>query len=77
MQSENLEQDCHQVYNEIDKLQSYGINAADLNKLKSAGICTVLGVIMTTRKDLINIKGLSDAKVDKILEACAKLEGAV
>lgn len=28
---------------------------------------------MCTRKKLCNIKGLSDAKVDKIKEACAKL----
>ncbi|CAG9310774.1 unnamed protein product [Blepharisma stoltei] len=70
------EQQSSLPYNEVDKLQNYGINVADINKLKTAGLCTVLGVIMTTRKDLINIKGLSDAKVDKILEACTKLESA-
>mmetsp|Transcript_32798 Transcript_32798/g.57104 ORF Transcript_32798/g.57104 Transcript_32798/m.57104 type:complete len:329 (-) Transcript_32798:925-1911(-) len=64
------------AYNGIDSLQAFGINVADLNKLKSAGLCTVLGVLMTTRKDLTNIKGLSDGKVDKILEACAKVESA-
>jgi meiotic recombination protein DMC1 len=64
------------AFNEIDRLQAYGINVADLNKLRSAGLCTVLGVLMTTRKDLINIKGLSDGKVDKILEAAAKVESA-
>jgi meiotic recombination protein DMC1 len=64
------------AFNEIDRLQAHGINVADLNKLRSAGLCTVLGVLMTTRKDLINIKGLSDGKVDKILEAAAKVESA-
>ena len=63
-------------YSEVDKLQNYGINAADLIKLKSAGLCTVLGVLMTTRKDLISIKGLSETKVEKILEAAQKHESA-
>lgn len=72
------EEELHtiQCYSEVDKLQTYGINAADLTKLKSAGLCTVLGVLMTTRKDLISIKGLSDAKVEKILEAAQKHESA-
>ena len=64
------------AYNDIDQLQAHGINAADIQKLKSAGMCTVLGVLMTTRKDLIAVKGMSDGKVDKILEAAAKIESA-
>lgn len=31
---------------------------------------------MTTRKELVSIRGLSDGKVDKILEAASKLESA-
>ncbi|WP_411023846.1 helix-hairpin-helix domain-containing protein, partial [Salmonella sp. s51228] len=54
-------------------LQNSGINVADLKKLKSAGICTVKGVLMTTRKKLCSIKGLSEAKVDKIKAAVAKI----
>jgi hypothetical protein len=63
-------------YQEIEKLQDYGINAADIKKLKEAGVNTALAVIYTTRKDLVNIKGLSDQKVDKILEAARKLTDA-
>ena len=74
MQIDREEEVIAQYYSEIDKLQSFGINAADLNKLKSAGLCTVLGILMTTRKDLISIKGLSEAKVEKILEAAMKCE---
>ena len=48
---------------DIDQLQSHGINAADLKKLKAAGICTVKGVQMMTKKRLCQIKGLSEAKV--------------
>ena len=53
-----------------------GINAADLTKLKAAGVCTVKGVQMCTRKFLLNIKGISEAKVDKIKEAAMKMSDA-
>lgn len=58
---------------DVDCLQQHGINVADIKKLKAAGICTVKGVQMTTRKKLAAIKGFSEAKVDKIKEACQKL----
>lgn len=51
-------------------------NVADIKKLKSSGICTLKGIQMCTRKKLCSIKGFSDAKVDKIKEACAKLNTA-
>uniref|UniRef100_A0A7N6B8V3 Meiotic recombination protein n=1 Tax=Anabas testudineus TaxID=64144 RepID=A0A7N6B8V3_ANATE len=57
----------------IDLLQKHGINMADIKKLKSVGICTVKGIQMTTRKALSNIKGLSEAKVEKIKEAAGKM----
>uniref|UniRef100_A0A3Q2FE47 DNA meiotic recombinase 1 n=1 Tax=Cyprinodon variegatus TaxID=28743 RepID=A0A3Q2FE47_CYPVA len=56
-----------------DLLQKHGINVADIKKLKSVGICTVKGIQMTTRKALCNIKGLSEAKVEKIKEAAGKM----
>ncbi|KAF9400200.1 Meiotic recombination protein dmc1 [Mortierella sp. AD011] len=63
-------------FTEIDELQNHGINAADITKLKQAGICTVRCVQMMTKKALCRIKGLSEAKVDKIKEAAAKLQSA-
>ncbi|KAL8221914.1 UNVERIFIED_CONTAM: Meiotic recombination protein dmc1 [Gekko kuhli] len=48
-------------------------NAADIKKLKSVGICTIKGIQMTTRRALCNVKGLSEAKVEKIKEAANKL----
>lgn len=48
-------------------------NMADIKKLKSVGICTIKGIQMTTRRALCNVKGLSEAKVDKIKEAANKL----
>lgn len=49
-------------------------NVADIKKLKAVGICTIKGIQMTTRRRLIAIKGFSEAKVDKIKEACAKID---
>ncbi len=40
------EMDMEPAFNEIDKLEQFGINAADIGKLKSSGICTVLAVLM-------------------------------
>uniref|UniRef100_A0A668ASV2 Meiotic recombination protein n=1 Tax=Myripristis murdjan TaxID=586833 RepID=A0A668ASV2_9TELE len=48
-------------------------NMADIKKLKSVGICTVKGIQMTTRRAMCNIKGLSEAKVEKIKEAAGKM----
>lgn len=59
-------------YSLIEKLQDSGINAADLKKLKDAGFNTSQSVAFTMRKELLSIKGLSDQKVDKIIEAARK-----
>ncbi|GJP74879.1 hypothetical protein CLOP_g5407 [Closterium sp. NIES-67] len=50
-----------------------GINAGDVKKLQDAGVYTCNGLMMWTKKALCDIKGLSDAKVEKILEAAGKL----
>ncbi|XP_061715066.1 meiotic recombination protein DMC1/LIM15 homolog [Cydia pomonella] len=60
-------------FQDVDILQKHGINVADIKKLKTAGICTIKGIQMSTKKKLCNIKGFSDAKVDKIKEACQKV----
>ena len=56
----------------IEQLAAMGINAGDLKKAKDSGISSIQGLLMSTRKDLAGIKGLSDAKVDKILETARK-----
>ena len=63
------------VCKEIDTLQECGINVADINKLKAAGLCTIASILMTTKRDLLNIKGISDQKLEKIIEAAMKLNG--
>ncbi|XP_054807615.1 DNA repair protein RAD51 homolog isoform X2 [Prosopis cineraria] len=57
----------------VEELQASGISATDVKKLKDAGLCTVESVAFSPRKDLLQIKGISDAKVDKIIEAASKL----
>ncbi|XP_023346122.1 meiotic recombination protein DMC1/LIM15 homolog [Eurytemora carolleeae] len=62
-------------FQDIDLLQNHGINVADIKKLKTAGICTIKGLQMITKKKLCAIKGLSEAKVDKIKEGILKICG--
>ncbi|XP_020258865.1 meiotic recombination protein DMC1 homolog [Asparagus officinalis] len=66
----DYEEDC---FESIDKLISQGINAGDVKKLQDAGIYTCNGLMMHTKKSLTGIKGLSEAKVDKICEAAEKI----
>ncbi|KAH7574500.1 hypothetical protein JRO89_XS03G0303700 [Xanthoceras sorbifolium] len=51
------------------KLKASGIASLDIKKLKDAGLCTVESVAYSPRKELLQIKGISEAKVDKIIEA--------
>ncbi|CDP03024.1 unnamed protein product [Coffea canephora] len=53
----------------VEQLQASGIAALDIKKLKDAGLCTVESVAYSPRKELLQIKGISEAKVDKIIEA--------
>jgi meiotic recombination protein DMC1 len=69
--------DSLHVIHDIDALQQHGINASDINKIKAAGICTVRGLKMITKRRLCEIKGISEAKVDKIKEAANKLGNVV
>ncbi|KAJ6981653.1 meiotic recombination protein DMC1 [Populus alba x Populus x berolinensis] len=61
------------LFEAIEKLINQGINAGDVKKLQDAGIYTCNGLMMFTKKHLTGIKGLSEAKVDKICEAAEKI----
>ncbi|KAF4623524.1 hypothetical protein D9613_002199 [Agrocybe pediades] len=65
-----------QFFDTVDELQQHGINVQDILKLKSAAINTVFGVSMTTRRQMLKIKGMSEAKVEKIKEAAHKILGS-
>ena len=51
----------------ITKLEMNGITAGDIKKLQEAGLHTIEAVAYTPKKQLLAIKGLSDAKADKII----------
>ncbi len=58
----------------MDKLQTLGINVSDIQKLKNAGFCTVLSVLQATKKELMNIKGITEGKLEKIQTSASELE---
>jgi DNA repair protein RAD51 len=55
----------------VSKLQEFGIHPQDIKKLTEAGLHTVESVAFTPKKVLTTIKGISDAKADKIIAECA------
>jgi len=57
----------------IIQLEGNGINKNDLQKLADGGFMTVEAVAYSTVAALLKIKGLGDAKVQKMKEAAAKL----
>ncbi|KAF7684466.1 DNA repair protein RAD51 like protein 1 [Astathelohania contejeani] len=57
----------------IEELKNAGISASDIAKLVEAGYNTVESLAFTPKKQIINIKGFSDAKADKLLKEAAKL----
>ncbi|KAI1788810.1 Rad51-domain-containing protein [Ganoderma leucocontextum] len=63
-------------FDSVDELQQHGINVQDILKLKAAAINTISGVNMTTRRQMLKIKGMSEAKVEKIKEAAHKVLGS-
>jgi DNA repair protein RAD51 len=48
-------------------LKQFGISNSDCKKLAEAGFHTVESVAFTPQKQLVTIKGISEAKADKIL----------
>lgn len=57
----------------VNVLEEHGIGAVDVKKLQEAGFHTVEAVAYTPKKQLLLIKGISEAKADKILAEAAKL----
>ncbi|CAI9715857.1 repair RAD51 homolog 1 [Octopus vulgaris] len=57
----------------LSKLEGQGISANDCKKLEEAGFYTVESVAFAPKKSLLNIKGISEAKADKILTEATKL----
>lgn len=57
----------------IERLEEFGISAADVKKLIDGGFNTVESLTMVPKKNLITIKGISEQKADKILAEVSKI----
>ena len=57
----------------VSKLEQHGISASDIKKLSEAGFYTVESLAYTPKKTLLAVKGISEAKADKILSEVIKL----
>jgi len=57
----------------ISKLEGNGVTSADVKKLMESGFYTVESIAYSTRKTLAAVKGISEAKADKLVESAAKL----
>ena len=57
----------------VQQLEMNGISAGDVKKLAEGGFATVESVAYATKKTLVAVRGLSEAKVEKILAAASKL----
>ncbi|KAL1926184.1 hypothetical protein VTP01DRAFT_6049 [Rhizomucor pusillus] len=73
MVEEEEEQEDESPVIQLTKLEQYGIAISDIKKLKDAGYHTVEAVAYTPRKALLAIKGLSEAKADKILKEASSM----
>ncbi|KAI9629254.1 hypothetical protein KEM48_011102 [Puccinia striiformis f. sp. tritici PST-130] len=57
----------------ISALSEHGISASDIKKLTEAGNDTIEAIAYQPRKSLLSIKGISEAKADKLLSICHQL----
>lgn len=57
----------------IHRLEACGIGATDVKKLEEAGYYTIEAVAFVPKKVLLSIKGISEAKADKIVAEAQKL----
>ena len=63
-----------QTFRLIEDLQGAGVNMSEINKLKEAGFMTVGSVLQSATRELVAVKGLTEARVEKIREAARKLD---
>ena len=57
----------------VQRLEAHGITATDTKKLAEAGFHTVESVAYSTLKSLTSVKGITEAKAEKLLLAASKL----
>ncbi|GAA5847977.1 hypothetical protein JCM5353_002563 [Sporobolomyces roseus] len=72
-QDEEQQQANRAAVQPVAILVGHGLSAKDCEKLKDAGYTTLEAVAYTPKKMLTQVKGISEAKADKILAAVSKL----
>ena len=60
--------------NPIEALKNYNINNKDIEKLKSIGITNIQSLYMTSRKNILQIKGFTEKKISNIFNEANKIE---
>lgn len=68
-----VEEEEHFGPQPVSRLEQCGISSSDIKKLEEGGFHTVEAVAYAPKKELLNIKGISEAKADKILTEAAKM----
>jgi len=63
-----------QTFRVVEDLQGAGINVSEIKKLQEGGLMTIGSVLQCSTRDLIAIKGLTEARVEKIKEAARRLD---
>ena len=72
--AEDMEaEEAYSAYCHVSELEQHGINRKDTEKLAQAGFCTVQSIAYATLKSLCQVKGVSDAKAQKLREIAYKI----
>ncbi|RHZ57132.1 hypothetical protein Glove_393g36 [Diversispora epigaea] len=69
-QSEEMQE---QIFTPVTELENCGINSSDIKKLLDHGFITIQSIAFTPKKVLYEIKGISEAKAEKIQSEAIKL----
>ena len=64
----NQQQESETEYHPIDILEENGISAADVKKLVDAGYNSLESIAYTTKKNLMQVNGIAEGKVDKLIK---------
>ncbi|KAL3906615.1 MAG: hypothetical protein SGPRY_010486 [Prymnesium sp.] len=67
------EEEVDETATPVKALENLGIQSGDIKRLADAGYHTVDSLTMTSRRALSKVKGISDQKCEKIMEAACKL----
>ncbi len=57
----------------VSALEAHGVSGPDVKKLREAGYNTIESIVYAPKKNLLAIKGISEAKADKIVAEGQKL----